>query len=86
MRRKGRVAARTSRFTLSINSIVFPSLSAARYMYLHRFPILIYVSSARHEIPLILNVGGFVPSPIQGCEMLCFRLGLMVKDGTCFLL
>jgi hypothetical protein len=37
---KNRFAAETSRFALSINSIACPSLSTARYRYLHVFPTL----------------------------------------------
>jgi hypothetical protein len=37
---KNRFAAETSRFALSMNSIVLPSLSVARYRYLHDFPTL----------------------------------------------
>jgi hypothetical protein len=41
---KKRYAAETSRFAPSMNSMVWPSSSAARHGYLHLFPTLIQVS------------------------------------------
>lgn len=40
---KKRFAAETSRFTLSMNLIVWPGESTARYKYFHSGPIFTYV-------------------------------------------
>jgi hypothetical protein len=44
---KKRFAAETSRLALSMNSIVYPVESTARYKYFHSVPALTYVSSRR---------------------------------------
>jgi hypothetical protein len=46
-----------SRFALSMNSIVCPVESTARYKYFHPAPTFTYVSSMRWDVSLIFRCG-----------------------------